>query len=295
MSDRKGIILAGGTGSRLHPATLAVSKQLCPVYDKPMIYYPLATLMQAQIQDVLVITTPDDSESFSKLLGDGSRLGMNISYQVQPSPDGLAQAFIIGEKFLNGRPACLVLGDNLFYGDGVTGSCLAADGLAEGATVFASQVQDPERYGVVTFDPETQRAISVEEKPAAPKSNWAVTGLYYYDSEVVDRAKAIEPSPRGELEITDLNESYLRDNKLSVERLSRGVAWLDTGTFDSMVTAAEFVRVLEQRQHTKIGCIEEAAWRNGWISSDQLLDIAEPLVKSGYGTYLQDLVNEFPS
>ncbi len=292
MSDRKGIILAGGTGSRLHPATLAVSKQLCPVYDKPMIYYPLATMMQAGISDVLVITTPGDSEAFSNLLGDGSRLGMNISYQVQPSPDGLAQAFIIGEQFLAGSPACLVLGDNLFHGDGVTSSCLAADEVTSGATVFASQVQDPERYGVVTFDPDTQRAISVEEKPSAPKSNWAVTGLYYYDSEVVERAKAIKPSPRGELEITDLNESYLADNRLRVEKLSRGVAWLDTGTFDSMVTAAEFVRVLEQRQHTKIGCIEEAAWRNGWISSGELLDIAEPLVKSGYGAYLQGLVNE---
>ena len=292
MSSRKGIILAGGTGSRLHPLTLAVSKQLCPVYDKPMIYYPLATLMQAQIRDVLIITTPSDSKAFSNLLGDGSRLGMNITYEVQPRPEGLAQAFIIGEEFLDGSPACLILGDNLFHGDGVAHSCNIADDLESGATVFASQVQDPERYGVVTFDPVTHTAVSIEEKPATPKSNWAVTGLYYYDSEVVDRAKSIKPSPRGELEITDLNRSYLDDKSLNVERLSRGVAWLDTGTFDSMVTAAEFVRVLEQRQHTKIGCIEEAAWRNGWISSQELLDIADPLVKSGYGTYLQDLVNE---
>jgi len=286
----KGIILAGGSGTRLHPLTLSITKQLFPVYDKPMIYYPLSTLMLSGIREVLIITTPRDNAMFIELLGDGSKWGMEISYAVQEKPEGLAQAFIIGEKFINGEPCALILGDNLFHGDGLSTVFQNTIEAGHGATVFAQEVQDPERYGVVSFD-SSGRATSIEEKPVVPKSNWAVTGLYFYDKRVVEFAKAIEPSERGELEITHVNELYLEAGHLNVERFSRGVAWLDTGTFDSMVQAAEFVRVLEQRQGMKIGCIEEIAWRQRWIDSDQLEALAQPLLKSGYGDYLLNLPN----
>ena len=286
----KGIILAGGSGTRLHPLTLSISKQLFPVYDKPMIYYPLATLMLSGIRDVLIITTPHDAEAFIKLLGDGSQWGISISYETQPKPEGLAQAFIIGEKFLDGSPCALILGDNLFHGDGLPTIFGETIEQLTGATVFAQEVKDPERYGVVSFDA-TGRAISIEEKPTYPKSNWAVTGLYFYDENVVEYAHAVTPSARGELEITELNQMYLEEGKLQVQRFSRGIAWLDTGTFDSMVRAAEFVRVLEERQGMKIGCVEEIAWRNRWISSSELQSLAEPLLKSGYGDYLVDLLD----
>ncbi len=285
----KGIILAGGTGTRLHPVTQAVSKQLCPVYDKPMIYYPLTSLIDAGIRDVLIITTPEDYLDFQNLLGDGSQWGISLSYESQPSPDGLAQAFIIGEDFIGRDPAALILGDNLFFGAGFSAVCNSARLDLKGASVFASQVQDPERYGVVEFDG-NGRAISIEEKPELPKSRWAVTGLYFYDNSVVERAKSIAPSSRGELEITDLNRTYLDDGTLNVECLPRGVAWLDTGTFESMMAASDFVRVLQQRQNTKLGCVEEAVWRQGWIDSGQLIDLATPLKKSGYGQYLEELV-----
>lgn len=284
----KGIILAGGTGSRLHPITQGISKQLTPVYDKPMIYYPLSTLMLAGIRDILIITTPADQEQFQRLLGDGSRFGINLEYKVQPSPDGLAQAFILGADFIGHDPVALVLGDNIFYGPGL-GTQLATYEQKDGATVFAYRVADPRAYGVVEFD-EDFNALSIEEKPENPKSDYAIPGLYFYDSKVVEYARQIKPSPRGELEITDLNRVYLEQGKLKVEVLPRGTAWLDTGTFDSLADATNFIRTVQSRQGLSVGCPEEIAWRHGWLSDEQLRDIATPLVKSGYGSYLLGLL-----
>lgn len=284
----KGIILAGGTGSRLHPITQGISKQLTPVYDKPMIYYPLSTLMLAGIRDILIITTPADQEQFQRLLGDGSRFGINLEYKVQPSPDGLAQAFILGADFIGNAPVALVLGDNIFYGPGL-GTQLATYEQKDGATVFAYRVADPRAYGVVEFD-ENFNALSIEEKPENPKSDYAIPGLYFYDSKVVEYARQIKPSSRGELEITDLNRVYLEQGKLKVEVLPRGTAWLDTGTFDSLADATNFIRTVQSRQGLSVGCPEEIAWRHGWLSDEQLRDIATPLVKSGYGSYLLGLL-----
>jgi len=285
----RGIILAGGSGTRLWPITKGVSKQLMPIFDKPMIYYPLSTLMMAGINEILIITTPEYNGQFRALLGDGSQLGITLEYAVQPSPEGLAQAFIIGEEFIGDDSVALVLGDNIFHGAGL-GTALRSHTFIDGGLIFAYEVSDPERYGVVEFDSEF-RALSIEEKPSAPKSNYAVPGLYFYDNSVVEVAKTIEPSPRGELEISTVNERYLEAGKLQVQLLRRGTAWLDTGTFESMMQASEYVKVIQERQGFKIGCIEEVAWRAGWISLDELETLAKPLIKSGYGQYVQRLVD----
>ncbi|AYM97608.1 glucose-1-phosphate thymidylyltransferase [Acidovorax sp. 1608163] len=291
MNKRKGIILAGGSGTRLHPATLAISKQLLPVYDKPMIYYPLSTLMLAGIRDILVISTPQDTPRFEQLLGDGSQWGLNLQYAVQASPDGLAQAFVIGEQFVGNAPSALVLGDNIFHGHDFHELLGSASARTEGASVFAYHVHDPERYGVAEFDAQG-RVLSLEEKPKAPKSNYAVTGLYFYDNQVVDLAKGLKPSARGEYEITDLNRLYLEQGQLNVEIMGRGYAWLDTGTHESLLEAGQFIATLEHRQGLKIACLEEIAWRQRWIDDAQLERLAQPLTKSGYGQYLMRVLKE---
>ena len=290
-NTQKGIILAGGSGTRLHPITRAISKQLLPVYDKPMIYYPLATLMLAGIREVLIINTPHEQDMFRRLLGDGSQWGIDIRYAVQPSPDGLAQAFTIGRDFVDGKPSCLVLGDNIFYGHGFTERLKRAAAREHGATVFGYWVKDPERYGVAEFDA-TGKVVGLEEKPTAPKSHYAVTGLYFYDARVCDYAAALKPSPRGELEITDLNRCYLDDNSLHLEQLGRGFAWLDTGTHESLMEAGNYIETIENRQGLKVCCPEEIAYLNGWINAEQLLALAAPLAKTGYGQYLEQLIKE---